>query len=88
MSREASQRLLVLYDLQAGRRITALDALNRHGIFRLSSIIHRLRKAGYDIRTDNVKAQSGANHAVYWMPKKKPKTGIIRTIVERIFEGL
>jgi len=77
MKRELDQQQRILRDLLNGRKVTALDALNRHQVFRLSSIIHRLRKAGHDIKTDKVRAASGANHAVYLMktkPKKKTVT--------------
>lgn len=32
--------------------ITSIDAFHRWGITRLASVVHNLRKAGYEIRTE------------------------------------
>lgn len=41
----------VLKHLKKYRSITSMEAINKFGATRLSSIIFRLRKRGYDIRT-------------------------------------
>ena len=49
-----TQADLVLNDLKQGMTMTPLDALERHGVFRLAAVIHDLKRHGYDIRTDIV----------------------------------
>lgn len=86
--RETSQKAGILEDLMAGRRVTALDALERHGCFRLSSVIHRLRKDGHDVKTELVQAQSGAVHAVYYMVKTEVKqTNIFDEITNQFWRN-
>lgn len=85
--RETSQKAGILEDLLAGRRVTALDALDRHKCFRLSSVIHRLRKDGHDVKTELVQAQSGAVHAVYYMAKVEAKqTNIFDEITNKFWK--
>ena len=44
--------------------ITPLQALDLYGCYRLSSVIHRLRRAGYTIVTYGVET-NGSHHAKY-----------------------
>ena len=46
-----SQTIRILAHLKKGQTITALEALELFGCFRLSAIIHRLRNDGYEIET-------------------------------------
>ena len=39
----------ILRHLKEGRRLTQKEAINEYGAYRLSSIIHSLRKQGHDI---------------------------------------
>ena len=39
----------ILQHLKDGRRLTQKEAINEYGAYRLSGIIHSLRKQGYDI---------------------------------------
>ena len=39
----------ILQHLKDGKRLTQKEAINEYGAYRLSSIIHSLRKQGYDI---------------------------------------
>lgn len=77
---ESTQRAMILKDLQNGRCITPYDALKRHDCFRLSSIIFRLRKEGYDIKTRQKKVRSGKIVAEYYLEQKPNKP----TVTERI----
>ncbi len=45
--------------------ITALQALNMYGCFRLAARIKDLRDEGHDIRTEKIKLQSGKTIARY-----------------------
>ena len=54
--------------LEGGNTITALEALNLFGCFRLASRIHDLRVAGYNIIVDRVKTSTGKTVAQYRMP--------------------
>tara|TARA_Y100001963_G_scaffold99206_1_gene136559 strand:+ start:131 stop:361 length:231 start_codon:yes stop_codon:yes gene_type:complete len=39
----------ILQHLKDGRRLTQKEAINMYGAYRLSGIIHQLRKQGHDI---------------------------------------
>jgi len=62
-----SQDNLILEHLRRGP-ITAVQALNLYGCFRLAARINDLRKQGYDIRTENVE-KDGKRHARYYIPQ-------------------
>lgn len=49
-----SQNELILEHLKEGKSITAIEALNLFGCFRLSARIHNLRDIGCNIETDSV----------------------------------
>ena len=51
--------------LEGGNTITALEALNLFGCFRLASRIHDLRVQGYDIIVDRIKTNTGKTVAQY-----------------------
>ena len=53
--------------LEGGNTITALEALNLFGCFRLASRIHDLRVQGYDIIVDRIKTGAGKTVAQYRM---------------------
>ena len=53
--------------LEGGNTITALEALNLFGCFRLASRIHDLRVQGYDIIVDRIKTGTGKTVAQYRM---------------------
>ncbi|ENX26523.1 hypothetical protein F891_02210 [Acinetobacter sp. CIP 101966] len=60
----------VLDHLKQFKTITPIEALERYGCFRLSDIILRLRKAGYDIVTLRERNKSGiGRHARYQLIK-------------------
>jgi len=47
--------------------ITAIDALNRYGCFRLAARIKDLRAQGYDIETRNLDLPNGKTVAQYFL---------------------
>jgi hypothetical protein len=49
----------VLSYLKSGRALTSNDALIMFGTSRLGAVIHRLRKQGYDIRTNLIEVKAG-----------------------------
>ena len=53
--------------LNDGNTITALEALNLFGCFRLASRIHDLRVAGYDIIVERIRTATGKTVAQYRM---------------------
>ena len=57
----------ILQHLQAGNKITPLEALQSYGTIRLGAYIHELRKAGYNIRTNIIRTFSGKTYAEYVM---------------------
>lgn len=65
MNRRKSQRMQILDYLQEGNAITAIDALNIFGAFRLATRIHELRQLGHKIKTELVTVPSGATIARY-----------------------
>lgn len=54
----------LLRHLKRGGSITGKTSLNRFGIYRLSSVIHRFRRAGLSISTEKV-TQNGVEFACY-----------------------
>ena len=54
--------------LEGGNTITALEALNLFGCFRLASRIHDLRVQGYDIAVERVRTATGKTVAQYRIP--------------------
>ncbi len=55
---------LILEALKSGRQLTALEALDEFGCFRLAARIHDLRKAGHNVLDDMI-TTNGKRHAVY-----------------------
>ena len=49
-----SQRQKIMAFLEAGNKLTALDALKKWGCFRLASRIHELKKAGYPVVSQTI----------------------------------
>lgn len=57
----------VLSHLQSGKPITALEALNLYGIFRLASRIHDLKKYGVEIQSREIKTENGKKISQYFL---------------------
>ncbi len=57
----------ILAHLRAGNRLTALDALESFGCFRLAARIHELRREGWAIEERTVETRSGKRVAEYSM---------------------
>jgi hypothetical protein len=61
-----SQSNWILTQLRNGRKLSAYEALQEAGCFRLAARINDLRKKGYTIKT--IQANSGNKHfAVYYL---------------------
>ncbi len=58
-----SHTMQVLEHLES-KPITAMDALNNYGCFRLAARINELRMSGYKIHTE-IKNQDGKRYAMY-----------------------
>ena len=61
------QNARILAHLQAGRTITALEALEWFKCFRLASRVCDLRKAGHDVQKRTIKTNSGKIVAEYYL---------------------
>ena len=57
----------ILRAMQAGRRITPVDALNDFGCFRLGGRVYDLKQMGHDIKDEWVKLKSGKRVKRYFM---------------------
>jgi hypothetical protein len=57
----------ILAYLRAGNRLTALDALEQFGCFRLAARIHELRREGWAIEERTVETRGGKRVAEYWL---------------------
>ena len=66
----ATQKAQVRAWLLDGNHITPLEALNRFGSLRLSSIIHRLREDGLDITTDIIQVSPRKRVADYYIKQE------------------
>ena len=49
--------------------MTGIEALRKFGVYRLSSVIHRLRKQGYKIITDTI-LEDNVLYAEYFIRKE------------------
>jgi hypothetical protein len=55
--------------LQSGNSLTGLEAIDLYQVYRLSSVINRLRKEGLEIETSMITASDGKTiFAKYWIP--------------------
>jgi hypothetical protein len=70
MSHEASQSAKILEWLESGRPITALDALDHFGCFRLGARIYDLKRDGHEIESRPYKTAGGATIAQYRLIRK------------------
>lgn len=55
----------ILAHLRAGNRLTALEALEKFGCFRLAARIHELRREGWQIEERTVETRGGKRVAEY-----------------------
>lgn len=66
-----SQTVAIARYLEEGGRLTPLLALDLFGCFRLAARIGELRKAGMDIRRDNLRVRNDAGRMItigeYWL---------------------
>jgi hypothetical protein len=65
LHKNASQSSVILDYLKNGRSITAIEALNIFGCFRLAARIHELRKEGWNILEKIVEGENGKRYASY-----------------------
>ena len=85
----------ILQHLKDGRRLTQKEAINEYGAYRLSAIIHSLRKQGYNIDsiplsvTTRYTAKDGkprmANIVEYKINKKEK---VLTDIFESDYQGI
>jgi len=68
-----SQTDWILTRLKQGP-VTAIDALNGCGCFRLAARINDLRQAGYDIETQTSELANGKHVAQYHLKEKETAT--------------
>lgn len=66
MSNERAQCDLILEHLQAGKRLTPIEALKTWGVFRLGARIHDLRARGHKITTE-LQVEGKKQFACYFM---------------------
>jgi hypothetical protein len=60
-----SQTEAIKSALEAGDKLTPIDALNRFGVFRLGARVHELRREGLDVKSRLVATPSGKHVAEY-----------------------
>jgi len=65
--RRPTQAGRILAHLRAGNRLTALEALERFGCFRLAARVHELRREGWQIEERAVETRTGKRVAEYYM---------------------
>lgn len=62
--RQLTQKQMVRNRLEAGKKISPLQALRDFGCMRLADVIYKLRRDGLTIETDT-RQQGGKRYAVY-----------------------
>jgi hypothetical protein len=65
-NRNPSQAQVILDHLNNGGSLTALDALNQFGCFRLAARIHELRREGYQIEESTIN-RDGKSYSSYFI---------------------
>jgi hypothetical protein len=70
--RLSPQARTVLLHLEKYGSISPSEAQVSHHIFRLAARILELRKAGYEITTENKRDAAGQPYGRYWLNGKKP----------------
>lgn len=71
MSRKVTQAQLIRLHLESGHRVTAIDALNFWGCFRLAARIKDLKDEGLNITSRQIKTPGGATISEYWIEGTK-----------------
>lgn len=66
MKQKQTQAQRILRHLEAGRKLTPIDALNRYGCMRLAARISDLKKEGWDIQKKMID-KNGKQYAQYWL---------------------
>ena len=64
--RQTQEKMILAY-LQYGKRITALEALNLFGCFRLASRINDIRNKGIEIKSEYITLENGKRVKQYWI---------------------
>ena len=65
MTKQKSQKEVVLQYLKAHKSITSLQAFEKWHITRLSAVIFDLRKLGYNIITMDMECETQFGHCTY-----------------------
>lgn len=73
--RLSTQKAAILAHLRAGKSISQLEALHLFGCFRLAAVVHRLREAGFIIRTERMKIRKGAYVGRYELIREPQQNG-------------
>ena len=69
---ETSKHNQVRQYLLNGNELSGLKALNLFQLYRLSSVVNRLRNEGLDIKTRMLEDKdTGASYAMYYIEQKK-----------------
>jgi len=63
--RRPTQANRILRYLEAGNRLTALEALERFQCFRLAARVHELRRDGWNVQERTVETRGGKRVAEY-----------------------
>ena len=67
MPKQQTQEARILEYLKRGNSITALEALDKFGSFRLASRISELKKMGHQILSETIRTDTGKHIKKYWM---------------------
>jgi len=62
-----SQKKRILAYMQAGNRITPIEALEKFRSFRLGARIADIKDMGYDVKSEFVTTPSGKRVKAYWL---------------------
>ncbi len=68
--KKTTQHSIILYYLQQGAKLTALDALDLCGTMKLSSRVGELKEQGHNIKDSWLKVDSGKKVKIYWLEGK------------------
>jgi hypothetical protein len=66
----APQQRVILKHLKDGKNITQMKAMGVYHVARLSDVIMKLKRKGYDIRTEMCDDEVGGRYASYYLARR------------------
>ena len=80
-----TNKMQILNHLLGQKHISQLEALGVYRCFRLSAVIHELRKEGYNVLSHWSVDATGKRYKRYYLAKKLGTVGLVSAGPERLY---